>query len=149
MSKNWYDSDNPTTVVRGFSWRAGVWLTLAVVFFAALGGLIWVLSVASAPIKGQGDAFKQKESANNRISKQALFEDLNAEYESTLAKIGPAKQALKRDPDSQIRNTELTGLINYCISVAGDYNAESRKYTAADFKSIDLPATLDRTACSS
>jgi len=148
MNKPWYDSDNPTTVVRGFSWRAGVWIALAVIFFAALGGLIWVLGVASSPVKGAGDAFKQQQSGTNRIAQQAFFEDTYADFESTVAKIQPAKDALKRDKDNPLLQEQLTGTINYCLDVVADYNAQSRKYLAADFKSIDLPAQLNRNACS-
>lgn len=147
MSKNWYDSDNPTTVVRGFSWRAGVWIALVVIFFAALGGLIWVLNVATSPVKGQGDAYQQKNSAVNRIASQATFEDLYADYQDTLVKIEVASDAYDKNPKSQIAQTNLAGLINYCVDVVGDYNAESRKYLAADFKAVDLPYELDRSAC--
>jgi len=144
---NWYDHNNADKVTRSGLWRFMVIVAVLAIFFALLGWLLWGLGVLGAPVKGAGDAYKQKESASNRIVQQAQFEDLKAEYDSTLVKIKPAKQALERDPDSQIKNTELTGLVNYCIEVAGEYNAESRKYLAADFKAIDLPATLDRNAC--
>lgn len=145
---NWYDNPNADKVTRSAGWRIMLWIFVFAVFFALLGWFLWGIGVIGAPVKGAGDAFKQKESASNRIVQQAEFEDLKAEYDDTLAKIPVAKKALKQNPDSQIKNTEYTGLVNQCISVAGDYNAESRKYLAADFKAIDLPAQLDRTACS-
>lgn len=144
---NWYDNPNADKVTRSAGWRIMVWITVFAIFFALLGWLLWGLGVIGAPVKGAGDAFKQKESASNRIVQQAEFEDLYAEYESSLAKIPTAKKAAKQDPDNQVKQTEYTGLVNYCVDVAGKYNAESRKYLAADFKAIDLPAELDRTAC--
>lgn len=144
---NWYDNSNADKVTRSAGWRIMLWIALFAVFFALLGWLLWGLGVIGAPIKGKGDAFKQQQSGANRIVQQAKFEDLYNEYRDSLAKIKPAKQALKQNPDSVIKNTELTGLVNYCIDVAGDYNAESEKYLAADFKRIDLPYELDRDAC--
>jgi len=144
---NWYDNPNADKVTRSAGVRIMIWVVVFAVFFVALGWLLWGLGVIGAPIKGQGDAFKQKESASNRIVQQAEFEDLNAEYESALVKIPIAKKAAKQDPNNQTKQTEYIGLVNYCVGVAGKYNAESRKYLAADFKAIDLPAQLDRTAC--
>lgn len=147
MSNKWHESDNPSTFVRGATWRTMIWIVVVVLFFTFLGWGLWALGVFTSPIKGQGDAFKQQQSSSNRIVQQAEFEDLYAEYQDALVKIKPARDAVKQNPDSTIKQTELTGLINYCVDVAGDYNAESRKYLAADFKAIDLPAQLDRSAC--
>ena len=144
---NWYDHNNADKVTRSGLWRFMIIVAVLAIFFALLGWLLWGIGVLGAPVKGAGDAYKQKESASNRIVQQAEFEDLKAEYDDTLAKISVARKAAKQNPDSQIKQTEYTGLVNYCVDVAGDYNAESRKYLAADFKAIDLPAELDRTAC--
>lgn len=148
MSK-WSETDDPDKFARGFGLRVAIWTILIILFFGLIGLAIWGFRVATAPVKGAGDAYVQKESASNRITQQALFEDLYADYQSTIAKIPAAKAAADASPKSQIKATELTGLINYCISVAGDYNAESNKYLAADFKRIDLPYELDRAACNS
>lgn len=142
----WYDSDNPSTVVRGGTWRAMLWVVGVVVFVLLLGAALWGLGVISSPFKGAGDAFKQKQSASNRISAQARFEDLYADIKATDAKLGPAKQALKQNPDSQIKQTEFTGLQNYCLDVVADYNAEARKYLSMDWKAIDLPDQIDTTS---
>jgi hypothetical protein len=144
---NWYDNSNADKVARSGAWRIMLWITVFAVFFALLGWLLWGLGVIGAPVKGAGDAFKQKESANNRIAKQELFEELYADYESTVAKIKPAKQAMKQNPDSIIKQTEYTGLQNYCLDVVAQYNAESNKYLAVDFKRADLPYELDRSRC--
>jgi hypothetical protein len=145
---NWYDHNNADKVTRSGTWRIMAIIAAFTIFALLLGGVVWGFRVATAPVKGAGDAFQQQQSGNNRISSQARFEDLYADYEQTVNKIKPAKQALRQNPDSQIKQTELTGLTNYCLDVVGDYNAESRKYLAADFKAIDLPTELDSTRCS-
>lgn len=146
MSK-WHETEDPDKFARGFGLRVIVWFLIILIVFGAIGVGIWAFRVATAPVRGAGDAFVQKQSAPNRIVQQANFEDLYAEYQDTLAKIPAAKAASKAAPKSQIKRTELTGLVNYCVDVAGDYNADSRKYLAADFKAIDLPYELDRSAC--
>lgn len=141
MSK-WYDSDNPSTVVRGATWRAGVWIAVLLLFIGLIGVGVWGFKVATSDAKGRGDATMTKNSSTNRISAQERFEDLYADIKATDAKIGPAKQAVKTDP-STINTTNLAGLVNYCLDVVGDYNAEARKYTSADFRAIDLPAEIN------
>lgn len=140
---NWYDSDNPSKLARGGSWRLMLLIVAFIVFGLVVYAVLWGLGVVSAPIKGKGDAFKQKESANNRIAAQATFEDLYVDIKATDAKLAPAKQALKADPKSQVKQTQFTGLQNYCLDVVADYNAEARKYLAADFRSTDLPYEID------
>ncbi len=137
----WYDSDNPSTVVRGASWRAGVWIGVVLLVVALISIGVWGFKVATSDVKGQGDAIVQKNSANNRIAAQERFEDLYAEITQTDAKIGPAKQAFKANPTA-VNQTNLTGLVNYCLDVVGDYNAEARKYTSADFRAVDLPSQI-------
>lgn len=141
--QNWYDSDNPSTVARGGTWRAMVWITALVLFFTALGALLWAFGVFTAPIKGQGDAFKTKESGANRIAAQERFEDLHQDILATDRKLDAAQAKVRANPKSTVAQTELTGLTNYCLDVVADYNAEARKYTAADFRAVDLPAQID------
>ena len=143
MSDKWYDSDNPSRVVRGASWRGAVWVVGFLVFIAVVSIAWWAFTVAASDPKGRGDAIKEKNSSTNRIAAQQRFEDLYADIQATDAKLGPAKLALDANPDSQIKQTEFTGLSNYCLDVVGDYNAEARKYLAKDFRAFDLPAQID------
>lgn len=122
--------------------RVGLIIFLVVLFFIVTPLAVWGFRVATSDVKGQGDSIITKNSSTNRISAQERFEDLYADIKATDAKIGPAKQAMKADPDSQVAQTNYTGLVNYCLDVVGDYNAEARKYTSADFRSIDLPAQI-------
>lgn len=143
MSNKWYNSDNPSTVVRGGTWRGMIWVVSIVIFFLLLGAALWAFGVFTSPFKGQGDAFKTQQSSTNRIASQERFEDLYAEIKATDAKLAPAKDAMKANPDSQVKTTEYTGLVNYCLDVVADYNSESRKYLSADFRAIDLPYQID------
>lgn len=138
----WHQSDNPTTVARGAGWRIGVTVLVVLAVVAVISIGVWGFKVATSDVKGQGDATVQKNSANNRIGAMNRFEDMYAEIEQTDAKIGPAKQAFKANK-TQVNQTNLTGLVNYCLDVVGDYNAEARKFTSADFRPVDLPARID------
>jgi len=121
--------------------RVGLIIFLTIFLIIAIPLAVWGFRVATSDIKGQGDSIIKKNSATNRISAQERFEDLYADIKASDAKIGPAKQAVKVDP-STVNTTNLTGLVNYCLDVVGDYNAEARKYTSADFRAIDLPAEI-------
>lgn len=146
MREPWYESENPTTVARGLSWRAAVWIVTVVAFVALIGIGSWAFRVATSDVKGRGDAVVQKNSAKNRIAAQARFEELYAEITSTDRKLLPAQERADADPKSTIARTEFTGLVNYCLDVVADYNAEARKYLAGDFRAMDLPAVIDGTA---
>lgn len=141
----WYDSDNPTTVVRGASWRSAIWITLAVVFILALAGGIWAIKVATSDVKGQGDAARTKNSGTNRIAAQAWFEDTYAGIKAADERVDVMAEARKADPKDVVAATNYTGAVNYCIQLRADYNAEARKYTAEQFRSADLPAQIDST----
>lgn len=123
----------------------GVIAAVVTVILVSVG--VWGAKVALSPVTGQAGAYQEKNSAVNRIAKQERFEDLNAEYERAVLNVYTMQDVYKADPESQIARTNFTGAVSYCRSIAADYNAESRKYTASDFKAIDLPATLDLLAC--
>lgn len=130
-----------------------LWVLALVLLCGALGIGLWAFGVFTSNVKGAGDAQRIKNSGVNRIQKQELFEQLDADYTGYLAKITVARQAVadaRAAGDATtlgLRQTELEGIQQTCIDTAQQYNAESRKYTARDFKSAGLPATLDTTKC--
>lgn len=121
----------------------GVAAAVVVVLLSFAG---WGLKVLLSDPVGQGNAIIKKNDANNRIAKQEQFEDLNAEFDTALRNVETLTAVAKQDPTT-FNKTNATGAVTYCTSVANDYNALSRKYTAADFKAVDLPASLDASLC--
>lgn len=112
---------------------------------------IWAASVALSGVTGSGGAIKRNNSTGNRIEQQANYEDLATGYDGYLQKIKLAQTALKvaNTPlDKQIAETNLEGVQQTCIDTAQEFNADSQKYLARDWKSAGLPATLDASACS-
>lgn len=143
--EDWRDSRH----VMGLS--AG-WAVFGVVLVLLIVGAIWGGSVLLSNITGSGNAIKQNQSAGNRIEQQAHFEDLAAEFDGYTSKITLAKQGVKDASttiDKQIAATNLQGIQQACIDTAQEFNAASRKYLARDWKSAGLPATLDRSVCTS
>lgn len=139
----WYESENPDRVAAGAASRVGLWVVVAVLFFGLLGIGGWAFKVATSDVKGQGDAVVQKNSAQNRIAAQARFESLYADIKATDRKLDIYADAVKAQPGDKTARTNLDGTRAYCEAVVGDYNAEARKYLAADFKAIDLPSEID------
>jgi hypothetical protein len=145
MTKDWYDSDNPTTVVRGFTWRAIIWglVVFGVIAVVSIG--VWGFRVATSDVAGRGNAVIIKNNAVNRIAQQERFEQLYADIRASDQKITVASAAVIADPSDKTAQQNLTGMQNYCLSVVGDYNALARKYSAEDFRSVDLPEQIDQS----
>lgn len=134
---------------KGLFGNIALWIIGLVVLIGTLAVALWAFGVFTAPIKGQGDAFKQQQSGLNRVQQQAKFEQIAADYEGYLVQIQNAELALKSastETKAQ-RETELIGLRQICVTAAQDFNAESRKYIARVWKSAGLPERLDPTAC--
>lgn len=121
----------------GWGWIIASLIMAALIAFAA-----WGINTAFAPTAGKAGAFRQKESATNRIFAQQTFEQEYADYSGYLAKEKTYTGTL-----TATQATELSGLRQVCISTAQNYNADAQKYLLRDFRSFDLPATLDASAC--
>jgi hypothetical protein len=126
-----------------------LWVIVAVVFVGLIGIGLWAFGVVTAPWAGQGGAFKQQQSATNRVQKQEMFEQIAADFDGYLVKIQIAVQAAKEATgiNKELRQTELVGLRQTCVDSAQQFNAESRKYSSRVWKSAGLPLNLDPTLC--
>lgn len=122
--------------------RLGGWIILATVFVVLLGLGLWGFGVISSPIKGQGDAFKTKESGTNRIRAQEEFVQTYNDLLAADRRVDAMWQAKKDDP-TQVNRTNYTGAVNFCIQLVADYDALGAKYTSADYRPADLPAQID------
>jgi hypothetical protein len=104
----------------------------------------WGASVLLAGLIGQGEAHKQKESANNRVFAQERFRQLSEEYDATLTRIDQAAAVRGTSPEAEVR---FQGLQSYCTDVVAKYNTAATSYRLQDFRDADLPDRLDATAC--
>jgi hypothetical protein len=143
MSK-WYENENPSGVARSASWRIGVFVLIWLGIVALVGILVWGFRVVTSDIKGQGNAVIIKNDAVNRIAQQERFEQLYADVKAADLKIGTAAAALVLSPLDKTAQQTYTGTINFCIQVSADYDALARKFSAEDFRSVDLPEQIDR-----
>jgi hypothetical protein len=105
--------------------------------------LLWVFSVSTSDIKGQGDAQRIKNSAPNRIKAQELFETRYQEILAADRNIDVTSAALVGTPGDAKLQTELIGQKQYCINIVGKYNADSRKFTMEDFRDTGLPYQIN------
>lgn len=116
-----------------------------IIAITLIGWAGWAISVAASGPKGQGDAIKTKNSAENWTAAQARFEK---QYQAVIGadqKIAIHRSALEADPKNPTLQTNLTGILGTCTSAVAEYNAESRKYLSEEFKSADLPYQIDQT----
>ena len=119
------------------------WVLAVIALVVAVGAILWVLSVATSDVKGQGDAEKMKNSGANRVEQQELFHEL---YQGILRldrQINDAKIAWDTAPDDLTLRTNYTGLVNNCQTAVGDYNAQTHKFRAEEFRDPELPYEID------
>lgn len=118
----WFESDNPSTVVRSAGWRLGVVVLAVVIFCGALSIALWGFGVFTSDVKGQGDAIKEKNSSTNRIQAQQEYVEQFNNVKAADLRVTAAFQALQLDPTSQVSQTNYTGTVNFCIGAVADYN---------------------------
>jgi|GEM_PF-3040296 len=117
----------------------------AIIVIALIGWGSWAISVALSGPKGQGDAIKQKNSAENWTAKQAEFERLYEGIQTQDKRVAVAKEALTLDPKDKTSQQTLQGVTSACLGLVGEYNALSNEFLAADFKDARLPYKIDTT----
>lgn len=148
---NWNDyRDDRREFDRAARWTLGriilVWVIVIAVALG-IGAAIWSITVATSGVRGQGDGVIKNNSAENWIKQQAKFEDLHAEYESTLVRIDQFQKIALENPNDAIAQTNFNGQVSHCTDVVAEYNAATRSFLSEDWKSIDLPPSLDPEDC--
>lgn len=119
-----------------------IWVIVIGVLLAVVGGIFWGIDVASSGVKGQGDATKTNNSAENWTAKQAFFEDKFEAIKAADQKIGLYTKSVEANPTDKTAATNLQGITSQCINYVAEYNAESRKFLSQDWKSVDLPLEI-------
>lgn len=148
---NWNDyRDDRRDFDRAARWTLGriilVWVIVIAVALG-IGAAIWGITVATSGVRGQGDGVIKNNSAENWIKQQAKFEDLHAEYESTLVRIDQFQKIALENPNDAIAQTNFNGQVSHCTDVVAEYNAATRSFLSQDWKSIGLPPSLEANDC--
>lgn len=104
-----------------------IWIAVLVGVFALLGAITWGVKVATSDIKGAGDQTRIVNDGRNRINAQEWFAGQYEQIKSTDRRIGEASAALAKAPDDEIAKTNYAGLVNRCMEMVGNYNAEANK----------------------
>jgi hypothetical protein len=141
----WYESDNPSRVVRGAGWRIGVWVIVIIAFTGLIGGGMWLFKVATADVKGRGDTTIKINDVDNRLFAQGNFHDLYNEIKASDRKLDQAAADKAAHPDDAFFATVYTGLKAHCEDTVAQYNAAANKISQAKFRDEQLPAQIDRT----
>lgn len=145
MSFTKQDRDDFRSDARFLGGQTVKWVIVTIAIIGLIGAAIWGIRVATSPVRGQGDAYQQKNSAKNWVTKQKEF---NQRYQSIKAmdkNITVAAAELKAQPNSQVKQVNYAGLVRNCNDAVGEYNSLAREYDARDFRDADLPAEIDDT----
>lgn len=107
----------------------------------------WAISVAVSGPKGQGEAVKINNSAENWTAKQEKFEKLYAAVQTNEELVAMHTERVAADPSDKTAAQMLAGVKSECVASVNAYNAESRKVLSQDWKSPDLPHKLTTADC--
>lgn len=138
----WYESGNPTTVVRGGTWRGALWLAIVVLIVGLIGAGIWAVRVATAEARGAGDEHMIVNDGRNRVNSQEWFAGQYGQIKAADLKLAGAKAALDANlgrPDEAFYRTNFTGLQNRCMEMVATYNAETEKVSRGKWRDPALP----------
>lgn len=130
-------------VARRGGLSAFAWIVIATLAFAAIGVAVWYFGVATSGVKGAGDATKITNDGRNRVNAQEWFANQYELIKSTDRRIDQAAAALAKKPGGEFEQTNYTGLVNRCIEMVGNYNAEATKVSRAQWRDPNLPAQID------
>ncbi len=139
-------TDDEREISRGVNFGMGQGTKIALWILAlviAIGGLFWVVRIVTSEPRGQGEAFSQQRSAENRIRAEAEFNKRYASVKTLDKNVTQAAIALKRTPDDTRRQIEYDGNVRNCNEAVNNYNAFSQSYLNETFRPIDLPVTID------
>lgn len=143
MSRKEFDQERrEVNFVGSQSAKITLWIVIGVI---VVGALFWGIKVATSGPRGQGDAFAQKNSAENWTRAQAEF---NRRYQGIKAldkNVNQAAVALKRDPKNTRRQVEYDGNVRNCNDAVANYNSLSRSYLSEQFRDADLPYQIEDT----
>ena len=130
-------------VARSVGWRAAIWIAVAVAFFGLVGGGIWVFKVATSEVRGAGDATRITNDGQNRVNAQEWFQSQYEQIRSTDRRIVETAAELAAKPDDDFTKTNYRGLVNRCIEMVGNYNAEANKVSRGKWRDPNLPFQID------
>jgi predicted lipid-binding transport protein (Tim44 family) len=119
----------------------------AIIFVTLIVWGSWAISVAVSGPKGQGDAVKINNSAQNWTEKQEKFEKLFAAVQTNEELVSMHAERVAADPSDKTAAQMLAGVKSECVASVNAYNAESRKVLSQDWKSPDLPHKLTTANC--
>lgn len=141
----WHESDNPARVVRGGTWRAGIWIVAVVLFVALIGGLIWGGRVLFSPVKGAGDQELIINDGRNRVNAQEWFAGQYGQILTADRNLDQAAADLAKNPTGDFEKTNYTGLKNRCVDMVNTYNTEALKVSRGKWISPNLPQQINTT----
>ncbi|MFC0504256.1 hypothetical protein [Micromonospora costi] len=125
-------------------WRIGIAVLVVLAVGAAIAIGSWYFRVATSGVKGAGDATRITNDGQNRVNAQEWFAGMYQEIRSTDRRIDEAYAEVSRKP-TEINQENYRGLVNRCIDMVGDYNAEAQKVSRGQWRDPSLPAQIDDT----
>lgn len=130
-------------IARSISWRAAIWIVATIIGIGAIGGGIWAVKVATSDVRGAGDATRITNDGRNRINAQEWFHGQYAQIRTADRNLDQAARIAAAKPGDDIAQTNYTGLMNRCVEMVNNYNAEAMKMSRGKWLDPALPFQID------
>lgn len=131
-------------VARSAGWRIALWIVAIVVLIGLIGGGIWVFKVVTSGPRGAGEQTRITNDGRNRVNAQEWFAGQYGLIRSTDRRIDEAAADLaKAKPGDDFPQINYRGLVNRCMEMVGNYNAEATKVSRGQWRDESLPFQID------
>jgi hypothetical protein len=153
--------DDPSArQVGSATFRYGLAIVAAMI---AIGAIVWIYNVVTAPARMAGNVVTQVFDANHALATYRWFHEANQQIKAKKAQITLSKQALAASAEDrkEARRVELLGLQQGCQSLVAEYNAKATRADTVIFQHPErflpgdwpgertpLPQTIDLDICS-
>lgn len=126
------------------------WTAIGGVCLGIVSGGVFLLNVATQPMRTAGKVINRTLDPNNVIAKYEWFHDAHGQYLARVNQIASTRQmhTEEKDPaEKQRLRIELSAQRQSCRDIVTRYNANSIKTNVSIFQGREAPSSLNIQTC--
>lgn len=126
------------------------WTAIGGVCLGVVAGGVFLLNVATQPLRTVGGVMNRTLDPDNVIAKYEWFHDAHAQYQSRVNQIASTRQMFTEEKDQaekQRLRIELVAQRQSCRDIVTRYNANSIKTNVSIFQGREAPSSLNIQTC--
>lgn len=117
---------------------------------ALIGAIFWGISVATSDVRGQGNAARIQNDAQNRMQSEKEFNELYGKVQERDRSIDTYTEDLtdaqgREEEDLDFYRENLRGAVTACVSAVTQYNTLADNPQKSKWRPANLPELIDQT----